>query len=156
MARKNLSDTTPIAVGAFRANRSASVSLGVASPAFVPYDIEAWGTSGWYGVNATYSRSGFTPQVAGIYHISFGMVFNPVTGYFSPEIRVNGAAKSYSGTSPTNAIAGATWHFGHDYIKVAVNDFVEIATSFSVGGATVTLLNNPAYTFFAGHLVGAA
>ena len=156
MARKDLSDTYPIAVGAFRAVRSATQSLGVASPNYLQYDSEVFDVSGWYGVNAGAGggRIGLTAGVTGIYHFSWGIVIGSITGYMQPELRINGVARSYSGFSATTG-AGGTWAAGDDYVKMNANEFAEMVLNWNAGGATISFLANAAYSYFAGHFVGA-
>jgi hypothetical protein len=140
---------------AFRAVRSANVSLGVAAPQYVDMDTIQFNYGGAYGTNITFgSRRGFTAPMAGVYRFSWGITTQPLTGYGEPILRINGVDKSYAGTREAHNVSGGSWHFGTDLFSMVAADFAELVLQWDNGGGGVLLLANASYSFFNGELVG--
>lgn len=89
MARSTISDTQPVAMGAFHAYRNAA-GLSLASGGVVPFETEVYDINGWYNT-ATFQ---YIPQLAGIYWFSW--LFTSGTaigagGYIESYLYKNGA-----------------------------------------------------------------
>jgi hypothetical protein len=144
---------------AFRARRSANISLGAGTPQYIDYDVVDFNIGSppgyGYGANSGFgSRRGFTCPVAGVYRFSWGITTQPIAVYGEPILRQNAVDQSYAGTREAHNVTGGSWHFGTDMFKAAVGDFFEMVLQWDNSGGSVLLLSNRAYTFFNGELVG--